>query len=424
MLLIGVAGTELSAQERDWLQHDAVAGVVLFKRNFASRTQVAELSAAIRAAAPRPQLICVDQEGGRVQRFREGYSALAPLQSFGALYATDPEGALAQARAHAQLMASEVRASGVDLSFAPVVDLARGNRAIGDRAFSDDPQVVASFTRAYVQALHAAGMGATLKHFPGHGTVLEDTHVDHASDPRPLDVLLAEDLVPFVAGIDAGADAVMMAHVVYPQVAPEPIGDRAFSDDPQVVASFTRAYVQALHAAGMGATLKHFPGHGTVLEDTHVDHASDPRPLDVLLAEDLVPFVAGIDAGADAVMMAHVVYPQVAPEPAGYASRWIEQILRGQLGFRGVVFSDDIGMAASFSAGGVAGRVHAHLDAGCDVVLVCHPELVAESLQAVAGRTLNTAALIGLIGRGALGWDGLLADAPTTSLSASFGTLA
>lgn len=224
MLLIGVAGTELSAQERDWLQHDAVAGVVLFKRNFASRTQVAELSAAIRATAPRPQLICVDQEGGRVQRFREGYSALAPLQSFGALYATDPEGALAQARAHAQLMASEVRASGVDLSFAPVVDLARGNRAIGDRAFSDDPQVVASFTRAYVQALHAAGMGATLKHFPGHGTVLEDTHVDHASDPRPLDVLLAEDLVPFVAGIDAGADAVMMAHVVYPQVAPEPAG--------------------------------------------------------------------------------------------------------------------------------------------------------------------------------------------------------
>ncbi|WP_017171282.1 beta-N-acetylhexosaminidase [Xanthomonas phaseoli] len=335
MLLIGVAGTELSAQEREWLQHDAVAGVVLFKRNFASRTQVAELSAAIRAAAPRPVLICVDQEGGRVQRFREGFSTLAPLQSFGAQYAQDPEAALAAARAHAQLMASEVRASGVDLSFAPVVDLGRGNRAIGDRAFSDDPQIVATFTRAYVQALHGAGMAATLKHFPGHGTVLEDTHVDHASDPRPLEVLQAEDLVPFVAGIEAGADAVMMAHVVY---------------------------------------------------------------------------------------------PQVAPEPAGYSQRWIEQILRGQMGFRGVVFSDDIGMAASFSAaGGVAGRVHAHLDAGCDVVLVCHPELVAESLQAVQGRSLNTAALIGLIGRGALGWDGLLAgtDASfTTPPSAHFGTTA
>jgi beta-N-acetylhexosaminidase len=317
MLVIGVAGTELTAQERDWLQHDAVAGVILFKRNFASRQQVAELSAALRAAAPRPLLICVDQEGGRVQRFREGYSALPPLQGFDALYAQDPEAALALAEQHAWLMASEVRASGVDLSFAPVVDLGRGNRAIGDRAFSADPQVVAAFTRAYVRGMHSVGMAATLKHFPGHGTVLEDTHVDNASDPRSLDELRALDLIPFVAGIDAGADAVMMAHVVY---------------------------------------------------------------------------------------------PQVAPEPAGYSPRWIQQILREQMGFRGVVFSDDIGMAASFSAGGVTARVHAHLDAGCDVVLVCHPELVDDALHAVQGRALNTAALLGLIGRGGLGWDGLLAD--------------
>jgi len=317
MLVIGVAGTELTAQEREWLQHDAVAGVILFKRNFASREQVAELSAAIRAAAPRPQLICVDQEGGRVQRFREGYSALPPLQGFDALYATDPEAALALAEQHAWLMASEVRASGVDLSFAPVVDLGRGNLAIGDRAFSADPQVVAAFTAAYVRGMHSVGMAATLKHFPGHGTVLEDTH---------------------------------------------------FHD------------------------------------------ASDPRSLDELRALDLIPFAAGITAGADAVMMAHVVYPQVAPEPAGYSPRWIQQILREEMGFRGVVFSDDIGMAASFSAGGVKARVDAHLDAGCDVVLVCHPELVEESLRAVEGRTLNTAALLGLIGRGALGWDGLLAD--------------
>ena len=318
MLVIGVAGTELTAQERDWLQHDAVAGVILFKRNFASRDQVADLSAAIRAAAPRPQLVCVDQEGGRVQRVRDGYSDLPPLQRFGELYAGDPQAALALAEEHAWLMASEVRASGVDLSFAPVVDLARGNRAIGDRAFSDDPQVVAAFTRAYVRGMHSVGMAATLKHFPGHGTVLEDTHFDDAVDPRPLDTLRAEDLVPFVAGIEAGADAVMMAHVAY---------------------------------------------------------------------------------------------PQVAPEPAGYSRRWIEEILRAEMGFRGVVFSDDIGMAAAFSAGGVRSRIDAHLDAGCDVVLVCHPELVEESLRAVEGRALNTAALAGLLGRGALGWDGLLADA-------------
>ena len=318
MLVIGVAGTELNAQERDWLQHDACAGVILFSRNFASKAQVAELSQAIREAAPRPQLLCVDQEGGRVQRFREGYSALPPLEGFDALYARDPRAALQLAQEHAWLMASEIRATGIDLSFAPVVDLGRGNRAIGNRAFSADPQVVAEFTRAYVQGMHSAGMAATLKHFPGHGSVLEDTHFDDAVDPRPLDELRALDLVPFVAGIEANADAVMMAHVVY---------------------------------------------------------------------------------------------PAVAPEPAGYSPRWIQEILRKEMGFRGVVFSDDIGMAAAFSAGGIKARVDAHLDAGCDVVLVCHPELVEESLAAVEGRKLDTMALTGLLGRGAMGWDGLLADA-------------
>ncbi|MEG3791963.1 beta-N-acetylhexosaminidase [Lysobacter sp. CCNWLW3] len=317
MLVIGVAGTELTAQERDWLQHDACAGVILFTRNFASKAQVADLSAAIRAAAPRPQLICVDQEGGRVQRFREGYSALPALEGFGRRYANDRAAALKLAEEHAWLMAQEVQASGVDLSFAPVVDLGRGNLAIGDRAFDADPQVVAEFTRAYVRGMHAAGMAATLKHFPGHGSVLEDTHFDNAVDRRSLDEMRATDLIPFVAGIEAKADAVMMAHVVY---------------------------------------------------------------------------------------------PQVAPEPAGYSQRWIEEILRKEMGFRGVVFSDDIGMAAAFSAGGVKARIDAHLDAGCDVVLVCHPNLVEESLAAVAGRKLNTMALTGLIGRGAMGWDGLIAD--------------
>ena len=188
------------------------------------------------------------------------------------------------------------------------------------------------------------------------------------------------------------------------------IGDRAFDADPQVVAAFTRAYVAGMHSVGMPATLKHFPGHGTVLEDTHFDDAVDPRTLEELQQHDLLPFVAGIDAGADAVMMAHVAYPAVAPEPAGYSPRWIQQILRQDMGFKGVVFSDDIGMAAAFSAGGVKARIDLHLDAGCDVVLVCSPKLVEESLKAVEGRALNTAALIGLIGRGALGWDGLLAD--------------
>ncbi|MCE2943111.1 MAG: beta-N-acetylhexosaminidase [Lysobacteraceae bacterium] len=319
MLIFGISGTELTALERDWLQHPQAAGVILFKRNFASRQQVAELAAAIREAAPRPQLLCVDQEGGRVQRFIEGFTKLPALAPFGPLHDRDPGAALRLAHEHAWLMASEIRAIGLDLSFAPVVDLGRGNLAIGDRAF-------------------------------------------HA--------------------------------------------------DPQVVAAFTRAYVQGMHAAGMAATLKHFPGHGSVLEDTHFDEAIDPRPLDVLEREDLVPFAAGIEAGAEAVMLAHVTYPAIAPEPAGYSPFWLKDVLRDRMGFRGVAFSDDIGMAAAESAGGVQARIDAHLDAGCDVVLVCAPALVDDSLKAFDSRgPANTAAFAGLMGRGALGWQGLLADA-------------
>lgn len=329
MLIFGISGTELTAQERDWLQHPAAAGVILFKRNFASRQQVTELAAAIREAAPRPQLLCVDQEGGRVQRFIEGFTKLPALAPFGPLHDRDPGAALRLAQEHAWLMASEIRAIGLDLSFAPVVDLGRGNLAIGDRAF-------------------------------------------HA--------------------------------------------------DPQVVAAFTRAYVQGMHAAGMAATLKHFPGHGSVLEDTHFDEAIDPRPLDVLEREDLVPFVAGIEAGAEAVMLAHVTYPAIAPEPAGYSPFWLKDVLRDRMGFRGVAFSDDIGMAAAESAGGIKARIDAHLDAGCDVVLVCAPALVEDSLKACDDRgPANTAALTGLMGRGALGWQGLLADARRPAIQSALG---
>lgn len=319
MLVIGIGGLELGADEREWLQHPAVAGVILFKRNFASRAQVAELAAAIREASPRPQLLCVDQEGGRVQRFRDGYHPLPPLEGFGRLHASDRDAALVLAREHAWLMASEILATGVDLSFAPVVDLGRGNLAIGNRAFHRDPAVVADFTRAYV-----AGM----------------------------------------------------------------------------------------HEAGMAATLKHFPGHGSVLEDTHFDDAVDPRPLEELRALDLVPFEAGLAAGAEAVMMAHVKYPAVAPEPAGYSPRWIRDLLRRDMGFGGVVFSDDIGMAAAESAGGVKARIDAHLDAGCDVVLVCAPALVPDSLAAVADRApADVAAIDALRGRRWPRWDALSADA-------------
>jgi len=167
-----------------------------------------------------------------------------------------------------------------------------------------------------------------------------------------------------------------------------------------------------MHAAGMAATLKHFPGHGSVLEDTHFDAAVDARPLAALESEDLLPFRAGFAAGAEAVMMAHVKYPAVAPEPAGYSPRWIRDILRADMGFAGIVFSDDIGMAAAESAGGVKARIAAHLDAGCDVVLVCAPALVADSLRAVADRpSPDPALLAALMGRGSTDWAGLQAAA-------------
>jgi beta-N-acetylhexosaminidase len=294
MLLIGLEGTALRATERDWLQHPGVAGVVLFRRNYAEPAQLAQLVQQIRGAREAPLLICVDQEGGRVQRFVEGFAKLPALACIGEAYARDHAAGLALAAAHARLMAAELRAADIDLSFAPVVDVGHGNRAIGDRALASAAAVVSA-------------------------------------------------LVP--------------------------------------------AYVRGMAEAGMAATLKHFPGHGAVLEDTHVDMANDPRPLAEIEACDLLPFRAGIAAGAAAVMVAHVVYPSVCAQPAGYSRVWIGDVLRGRLGFEGAVLSDDIGMAAAASAGGVAARVRAHLDAGCDAVLACHPELVDDALGALPERS-------------------------------------
>ena len=327
MLVIGISATELCPAERDWLAHPGVGGVILFSRNFASRAQVTELCVALREAAPHPLLLCVDQEGGPVQRFREGFSRLPELSRFGAQFDSDAAGALEAARIHAWLMAAEMRAIGLDLSFAPVVDLKRGNRAIGERAF------------------HLA---------------------------------------------------------------------------PGVTANLAAAYVQGMHAAGMAATLKHFPGHGSVLEDTHFDAALDPRPLEVLEAEDLLPFRSGFSAGAEAVMMAHVSYPAVDADPAGYSRRWIDY-LRETMKFGGVAFSDDIGMAAAESAGGIAARLHAHYDAGCDSVLVCAPALVPDALTAMRAQDMRAGALASLAGRPAPDWDDLIAGTRRADARAALG---
>jgi beta-N-acetylhexosaminidase len=293
MLVIGLEGLELTAADLRRLRAPQVSGAILFSRNFGNRAQLNALIAAIRSERDEPFPICVDQEGGPVQRFREGFTRLPPLARIGELYERDRAAALAMAEMHAWVMASELRANDVDLSFAPVMDLARGNRIIGERAFHADPKIVSELGLAYLRGMRLAGMAATLKHFPGHGTVVEDTHVEPATDPRDLDALRATDLIPFADGFEAGAEAVMLAHVTYPAV--------------------------------------------------------------------------------DAL-------------PAGYSRVWIQDVLRDELGFRGVAFSDDIGMAAAESAGGVNARVNAHLDAGCDLVLVCAPKLVDEAIESVRGR--------------------------------------
>jgi beta-N-acetylhexosaminidase len=315
MLLIGLSGPELLDRERAWLKAPGVAGVILFARNFTSRGQLIALTDAIREVGGEHQLIAVDQEGGPVQRFRDGFTRLPALAAIGAVYERDPDDAVRLAEEHAWVMASELRASGVDFSFAPVVDLARGNAAIGPRAFHADPAVAGELAQAYVRGLHLGGMAAVLKHFPGHGSVAADTHKAQAIDRRSLDEIREADLRPFVEAIAAHAEAVMMAHVVYPAV-------------------------------------------------------------DTL--------------------------------PAGYSSIWVNDILRRELGFDGVVISDDISMAAAGVAGSIGARVQAHLAAGCDLVLACFPDVVEEAIAAMPVPPPDTTERLGAL-RGAIGatWAGL-----------------
>jgi beta-N-acetylhexosaminidase len=316
MLLIGLAGLDVLAHERAWLTAPGVAGVILFSRNYTSRDQLLALVESIRDAAGEDTLIAVDQEGGPVQRFREGFTRLPALARIGEVYDRDPAEAVQLAEEHAWVMSSELRASGIDFSFAPVADLARGNAAIGARAFHADPNVAGELIHAYVRGMHLGGMAAVLKHFPGHGSVAVDTHKAQAIDPRSLDDIRQNDLRPFVEAFSARAEAVMMAHVVYPAI-----------DD----------------------------------------------------------------------------------QPAGYSRRWIQDILREELGFQGAVISDDISMAAAGVAGGVRQRVHAHVSAGCDLVLACFPDVVDEAIAATPTPSEASIRRVATL-RGAIGatWAGLL----------------
>lgn len=287
-VLIGLGSLVLSEEERDWLCKPAVGGVVLFTRNYRDISQLTELCASIREAAGRSLLICVDHEGGRVQRFHDGFTRLPPLAVLGKMYRDSAQYGLDFAYRHGRVMATELLLCGVDLSFAPVLDLGERSIVIGDRAFDARGEVIIELSRAYIAGMHDAGMAATGKHFPGHGSVVADSHTDDVCDARSMQEIEQADMKPFAA-----------------------------------------------------------------------------------LAEEL-----------DAMMMAHVLYPEVDELPAGYSPLWIKSILRDRLGFTGTVFSDDLGMFAAQVVGGMVERVERSLQAGCDAVLVCHPKDVRELFSA------------------------------------------
>lgn len=217
-LMIDLEGLALSAAEAQLLRHRAVGGVILFSRNYQHPGQVRSLVAAIRSAAGRPVLVAIDQEGGRVQRMRSGFSALPPARILGEVHDSDPGRALEMARARGRLLALELDAVGIDFSFAPVVDVDHGRSdVIGDRALHGDPEVVSILGSALVRGAASAGMACVAKHFPGHGWVAADSHVEMPVDERDYSALLA-DLLPFERLFAAGARAVMTAHVQYPAV--------------------------------------------------------------------------------------------------------------------------------------------------------------------------------------------------------------
>jgi beta-N-acetylhexosaminidase len=224
-VMLGVEALELTAADRKRLSHPLVGGVILFARNFESSEQLARLTAQIRGVRDPSPVIAVDHEGGRVQRFRDGFSVLPPMRTLGEAWDRDVVAAAREATSIGHTIGSELRRHGIDLSLAPVLDLDCGaSTVIGDRAFHRNPNAVAHLAAAVRAGLNAAGMAACGKHFPGHGYVATDSHTDVPVDDRPFEAIAAEDLVPFGVLARLGLEAMMAAHVVYPAVDSVPAG--------------------------------------------------------------------------------------------------------------------------------------------------------------------------------------------------------
>ena len=319
--MLGIDGLRLSAADRDVLEHPTAGGVILFDRNFDGARQLGELTADIHRLREPRLLVAVDQEGGRVQRFRSEFTRLPAPATFGALYDKDADSALELTRDCGWLMAIELRACGVDFSFAPALDLGtRRSRVIGTRALHREPEVVAVLARAFMTGMNNAGMCAVGKHFPGHGSVEGDSHLELPVDDRDLDTI---------------------------------------------------------------------------------------RGADMLVFERMIHY------GLPAVLAAHVVYSKVDAKPAGYSRVWLTQLLREELGFTGAVFSDDLGMAGALVRGGAAQQAALAMDAGCDMILLCNDRAAAEVVldqHPHRESALRSAHLARMHGRKTVSWHELHAD--------------
>ncbi|KAA0450049.1 MAG: beta-N-acetylhexosaminidase [Candidatus Thioglobus sp.] len=304
-IMMDVSGLILTEAEKIQLAKPSIGGVILFSRNFENIIQVKELIKSIRLTNQN-LLIAVDHEGGRVQRFKDGFTHLPAMAKLGEAYDKNPDKALKQAQACGFILAAELLAIGVDFSFAPVLDLDYENSSV--------------------------------------------------------------------------------------------IGDRAFHSNPDTVIKLAAKLIDGMHEAGMKCVGKHFPGHGFAAADSHLDLPIDNRSMDKIEA-DLSVF-ASLKSALDAVMPAHIVYSQVDKKPAGFSAKWIKEILQEQLGFSGVIFSDDLSMQGAHFIKNISKRVAAALDAGCDMVLICnHPELVekvidqdwksSEKLKSMKGRLVD-----------------------------------